>query len=391
MGTTITVLKSLPRRVPRPALRPAHRGTSMIYRLTLLFLLLIPVAQAQLPKRLIGDYGYWSRSANPPYSAAQIPYNELTHINHAGVSFDATGALSVPDGFLEPELISNAHAAGVRVLLLLGGDFPGLEASGAVDTLVSNIAAFEQQYGYDGADIDWEYPATTSDRIFLDKLMSLLRQSNPNYTLSIDVAPWGGYGYDTKRLQTTIDYFNIMMFDCAGPWTAHGQLNSPIFWDYHNPAPYECQPGGSAQGTADIFLATVPAQQLNMGMPFYGYYYTNINQLFERCPNSYWTDDGACDYMVQTQNYGPVTKHLINKEGWVSHRDPFAFVPYLLKADGSDGFITYDDAFSTYYRTYYSDYVRGFGGTWMWSLDGDYDGHSQDLLTAMYQAALNNH
>jgi hypothetical protein len=28
------------------------------------------------------------------------------------------------------------------------------------------------------------------------------------------------------------------------------------------------------------------------------------------------------------------------------------------------------------------------GGTFMWSLDADYDGHSQDLLDAMYQASL---
>jgi len=343
---------------------------------------------ATLHKRIVADYGSWSKYNNPPYAAAQIPYNQLTHINHAGISFDATGTLSIPDGFLEPQLNAHAHAAGVKVMLLLGGDFPGLETSGAAQTLVDNVAAFEQQYGYDGADIDWEYPATTGDRIFLDQLMALFRKSNANYTLSIDVGPWGGYGYDTKTLKASLDYFNIMMFDCAGPWTAHGQLNSPIFWDFNNPAPYECQPGGSADGTADIFLATVPPEQLTMGMPFYGYYYTNINQLFEQCPNSYWTDDQACDYMVQTQNYGTFFKNLINKRGWKTYRDPIAFVPYMLRADGSNGYITYDDAFSTYYRTAYSDWQRGLGGTFMWSLDADYDGHSQDLLTAMYQAAL---
>ncbi len=40
-------------------------------------------------KRLVGDYGYWSRTQNPPYSSAQIPFNKLTHINHAGVNFNA--------------------------------------------------------------------------------------------------------------------------------------------------------------------------------------------------------------------------------------------------------------------------------------------------------------
>jgi chitinase len=342
----------------------------------------------QLSRRIVSDYGYWSKYSNPPYGAAQIPFQKMTHINHAGVGFAADGSLSVPTGFIEPELLSGAHAAGVKVMLLIGGDFVGLESSGAVKNLVENLTAFATQYGYDGFDIDWEYPASTGDRRFLVELMALLRAANSNYVLSIDVAPWGGYGYDLAHLRNSLDYFNIMMFDCAGPWTAHGQLNSPIFWDFNNPAPYECQPGGSADGTANIFLAQVPGAQLNLGMPFYGYYYTNINHLFAQCPNSYWTDDQACDYMVQTQNYGTFFKNLINKRGWQTLYDANAFVPYMVKTDGSDGFITYDDAFSTYYRTLYVETQRGFGGTFMWSLDADYDGHSQDLLDAMYQATV---
>jgi chitinase len=366
----------------------------MISRLRLLsFVVLLAsvgtvCAQNNLPKRLIGDYGYWSRTQNPPYSSAQIPFNMLTHINHAGMSFAGDGILIVPDGFLEPELITKAHADGVKVLLLLGGDFEGLETSKSGPNLVANAVAFAIEHGYDGFDLDWEYPASTADRIFFDRLMAMFREASPGALLSIDVAPWGGYGYDLVNLQKSANWFNIMMFDCAGPWTAYGQLNSPIFWNYHDPAPSECQPGGSADGTATIFLAQVPPDQLNMGMPFYGYYYTNIDAEFARCPNSYWTSDGNCDYTVETLNYGTAIKRRINKEGWVSYRDPIAFVPYLLMADGSNGYITYDDSVSTYYRTVYSDYVRGLGGSWMWALDEDYDGYSQDLLTAMYQGTL---
>jgi chitinase len=342
-----------------------------------------------LPKRIVGDYGYWSKYQDPPYSQAQIPYYKLTHINHAGVAFNAAGDLGVPDGFIEPELNNRAHATGVRVLLLLGGDFNGLETNGssAVQKLVDNIAAFEKEYHYDGVDLDWEYPGP-ADSMFFAGLLKALRESNPDYTLSIDVAPWGGGGYDLERLKLTTDFFNIMMYDCAGPWTAHGQLNSPIFWDYHDPAPYECQPGGSDQEAADIFLKKVPAVQLNMGTPFYGYYYTNINQLFGLCPNSVYTADGECDNTVLTENYGPNIKPNIEKNGWYTTYDPIALVPYMLRKNGGDGYVTYDDAFSTYYRVWYSDWDRGLGGTFMWSLDADYDGHSQDLLDAMYAATL---
>jgi chitinase len=367
--------------------------------LTSLLALILPAslpafAQEALPnhltKRVVGDYGYWSKYQTPPYSAAQIPYQMLTHINHDGVSFDASGTLSVPDGFIEPELNNRSHAAGIKVLLLLGGDFVGLEASGNVQILVDNLYVFEQQYHYDGMDIDWEYPETSGDRKFMVELMSKLRESNKDYVLSIDAAPWGGFGYDLKQLQLSLDYVNIMMYDCAGPWTAHGQLNSPIFWDGHDPAPYECQPGGSAEEAATIFLHGMPAKQLNMGTPFYGYHYHNINQLFGLCPNSSSTPDGECDNTVTTGNYGPNFKPLINQHGWHTLYDPIALVPYMLRDDGGDGYITYDDTFSTYYRVWYSDWQRGLGGTFMWSLDADYDGHSQDLMEAMYSASLSS-
>jgi len=367
-------------------------------RLTSLLLMglvgLVPATSAQqalpnhLSKRVVGDYGYWSKYQTPAYGAQQIPYHKLSHINHAGVGFDASGNLSVPDGFLEPALNHRAHAAGVKVLLLLGGDFGGLEASGAVQTLVDNVVAFEKQYGYDGVDLDWEYPASTADRKLLVSLMAKLRAANPDYVLSIDIAPWGGYGYDLKHLQLSLDYFNIMMYDCAGPWTQYGQLNSPIFWDWKDPAPWECQPGGSVHDTANLFLLVVPPKQLNMGTPFYGYRYNNINQEFGLCPNSATTADGDCDWAVQTGNYGTDFKPLINQHGWRTYYDPVAMVPYMLRANGGNGYITYDDAFSTYFRVFYSDWDRGLGGTFMWSLDADYDGTTQDLLDAMYNASV---
>src|ERR1700742_345031 len=124
------------------------RITSLLFFAVSMSFVPTAVAQKSLPngltKRVVADYGYWSKYQTPAYGAAQIPYHKMTHINHAGVGFDASGALSVPDGFIEPELNNMAHAAGVKVMLLLGGDFPGLEASGMKKTLVDNVAAFEK-------------------------------------------------------------------------------------------------------------------------------------------------------------------------------------------------------------------------------------------------------
>lgn len=74
--------------------------------------------------------------------------------------------------------------------------------------------------------------------------------------------------------------------------------------------------------------------------------------------------------------------------GWVRYYDSLSLVPYLLRGDGSPGFITYDDPASTYRRVWCSLWKVGLGGSFIWSLDADYDGLGQDLLEAMYQATM---
>ena len=345
-------------------------------------------ASPAFQKRLVADYGYWSRTQSPPYSSAQIPIHKVTHVLHAGIGLDnaADGTIDVPAGFLEPELIAKAHKAGVKVLILLGGGagtFSTVSANADLrNALMANLWNFAQAQGYDGVDIDWEFPGEADAKGYYE-LMSSLRAffPSPTYQLSADVPPWGGTGYNLHKVVPVLDFLNIMTYDCAGPWTDDGQLNSPIFWDWHDPEPYECQPGGSVEQAINSFLLVAPAAKINMGTPFYGYDYRNVSQLWGTCTN--------CNWSVQSENYGTFIKQRVNHLGFVRHYDSIAGVPYLLRADGKPGFITYDDPASTYLRVWYTDWKRGLGGTFLWSLDADYDGSSQDLLDAMYDATLN--
>jgi len=110
-----------------------------------------------------------------------------------------------------------------------------------------------------------------------------------------------------------------------------------------------------------ILQEGVAPSQLNMGTPFYGYLYSDVSELFGECPPADQTKDGACKG-ISAHNYGTFFKQRINQKGWHTYYDPIALVPYMLRVDGTPGFITYDDEVSTYTRVWYSD--------WQWNLGG---------------------
>jgi len=152
--------------------------------------------------------------------------------------------------------------------------------------------------------------------------------------------------------------------------------------------PWECQPGGAANEAVNIFLQEgVAPSQLNMGTPFYGYLYSDVSELFGECPPADQTKDGGLQ-----GHFGSQLRNLFQtanqSKGWHTYYDPIALVPYMLRVDGTPGFITYDDEVSTYTRVWYSDWQWNLGGVFMWSIDADYDGQTQDLLDQAYLASL---
>jgi chitinase len=347
-------------------------------------------ALAQTPatssKRLLGYYPEWSKYNNPPYvySADQIPYNQLTHISHAFVLVDskADGTLKMPQGFIEPALISKAHAAGVKVLVSIGGgdgiQGPRFNRMARVEAyrqaFVHNVHNFLTTYGYDGVDIDWEVP-NAKDAPNCTTLMQELRSELPSpwlISMATTADPRNyGQGLNIPALAPLLDFMNVMTYDFTGPWMGYDGLNSPLFQD-----PADPQQSGSVETSMDLYQTQygVPLAQLNIGTPFYGYEFDGVSALWQTC--------NGCGTQ---QNYGPYIKPLIGQQGWQEEFDNSAKSPYLVNST-LPGFITYDDRASTNRKTRYILKQRGFGGVFMWELSADYDGHSQDLLNAMYKA-----
>jgi len=341
-------------------------------------------------KRLLAYYPYWVKDQTPSYSAAQIPYRKMTHIAHAFLLLDARadGSLHVPPDLLEPELISRAHAAGVKVMISIGGADPVQQAAFAAvarddarrRAFARNVHDFVTANGYDGVDIDWEVPNAPEDTQPCILLMQALRDEMPApewlLSMAIPANPRGwGTGFDVRALAPKLDFINVMTYDMHGPWSDHAGHNSPLIRNADDPGEE-----GSVADSIDLFANDygVPPDQLNVGTAFYGYQFDGVAQLWDACD---------CDQTTTSQNYGTYIKQRINRLGWKDKSDKAARAPYLVR-QGSPGIITYDNAASTARKVDYALGKRNLGGVFMWQLSGDYDGRKQDLLDAMYRAFL---
>jgi chitinase len=357
---------------------------------TTLILLTLAASAQDAPKRLLGYYTAWSKYNTPPYTANQIPYSKLTHIAHAFLLLSpaADGTIEIPAGTLEPDLLTKAHAHGVKVLISIGGG-DGIEgprfnkmaqSETARQNFVTNVRNFLVQYGYDGVDIDWEIP-NARDRSDCTTLMQELRNGLPSPWLVSMAVPsdprsWG-QGFDIPSLAPLVDFMNVMTYDYYGTWSGATGHVSPIFQSPADPSQV-----GSVKTSMDLYANqyAVPREKLNIGTPFYGYEWDGTDQLWAGC--------STCS--ASSPNYAPYIKQRVNQAGWTRNMDDVAMAPYLtnpnIESLNVPGFITYDDESTTAMKTTYVMKNRGFGGMFMWELSGDYNGTSQTLLDAMFNA-----
>jgi chitinase len=346
---------------------------------------------ASCTKRLLAYYAYW----NSNYRSDKIQYSKLTHICHAFAEPNADGTLYLdpgPPALLEPALITNAHAAGVKVLISIGGasapgqppdsTFRAISQSAPLRTaFAANIAAFCATYGYDGVDIDWEMPGAmdptnpgATDMANFDLLIQAIRTAfnskNSAWLISIATSPdnWGAQWLDYPVLNNYVDFYNDMTYDMHGSWNGTMGYNAPLYQGNYS------EDNLCDQTCMDYVLTTraVPAEKVNMGIPFYGQYFPGSNVLFYKCGNCSTTQ----------ANYSAIAPLIGN--GWTYNWDAASQVPYLTNVSGA-GIYSYDDAQSVGLKADYALNARNAGGIFMWDLSEDYMGAGNEpLLDAMY-------
>lgn len=325
-------------------------------------------ADAEPSRQVVGYYTHWTRDA---YPHTAIPYQHLTHIAHAFIWPRANGTLHIPKTLLYPELNAAAHKQGVKMIITVGGwgqsmHFPAIAADPLRrQRFIRHLLDFCHTHGYDGIDLDWEYP-TASDKSAYVQLLSELRTaidaSDRPLSLSIllPAVPHED-GYDAHAINTYLDWVNLMTFDYHGDWSPYAGHNAPLVTTPGN------QYGSVRQSVEHWLGAGLEPARINLGVPFYG-------RLFE-AERLHGTGTGQ-----GTVTYAEAQRK--QQAGWTLHRDEAARVPYLISAD-ADQVLTFDDTQSIQEKMAYLK-TKNLRGVMVWALGFDADGEgTQPLLEAV--------
>lgn len=303
----------------------------------------------------------------------KIPFHLYTHICHAFVVADEKGNIKKSRDVPSKALAEEAHKAGVKLLISLGGW--GWDKQFAA--MVANPEAYErytkaaielvETSDYDGIDLDWEYPDTKEEIVGFDRLTrhfrkeldAIGRKKNRPMVLTMaaaanpDALRWLG----KETLLETMDWINVMTYDYAGPWLPYAGHNSPLHASSK-------QPSGKPRSTelSMRYLTEergIPADRLAVGIPLYGRGFA--------VPKPYAPTKDAAKMRVPGGGYSGLER--LMKKGWTRSWDDETGTPWLSSPDGKM-VIGYDDAQSVGLKTEWA-MKQGFRGVFFWEIGAD--------------------
>lgn len=385
----------------------------MRYLLLAILTGLLTAAPEPAGKRLVGyfvEWGIYQRN----YHVANIPGDKLTHINYAFAKVSPDGTVGLFDAFAaidkaypgdkwEPAttlrgnfnqlLALKKKHPHLKTLISLGGwtlsgPFSDVASRAATrSTCARSAAAFVAKYGFDGVDVDWEYPVggglagnkvRPEDKANYPLLLAELRKEldaqgktdGKRYLLTI-AAPAGPKNianFDLAALTPLLDWYNLMTYDFHGGWDKTTGFNAPLFGDPNDPRDAATRTSFNVAAAVRAYRAGgVPADKIVVGVPFYGRGWSGVKDanhgLYQAAtgplPRGSW-EAGVFDWKDLRANY-------VGK--LPGHRHPATRVPWLF--DPQTGvMISYDDAESTQAKANYIA-AQKLGGAMVWELSGD--------------------
>ncbi len=349
-----------------------NRGTAkwLVFTMTLLVGFsapgfVLPGTQAKEPAKVFVGYVY--------RQPQKINFGFYTHLCHAFVVADEDGKIRPSKTCPSRLLVHDAHKAGVKVLLSLGGwgwdkQFTAIVSKAeAEDRYVASVMAIVNEYDYDGIDLDWEYPDTKEKVVGFDRLsrrfrteLDALEQKKSRHlfqTMAASANPSTLKWLSNKLLLETMDWINVMTYDFTGDWSAFAGHHSPLFASSKQPGPAH-----STELTMKYLVDRgMPTNRLAVGLPLYGKGFA-VSEPYAA------TKKAAKGQAAKGGSISSIDK-LIKEKGWTRQWDDETKNPWAIAPDRS-AVICYDDAESLSLRTAWT-MKQGFRGVFFWQISDD--------------------
>ncbi|CAH2239666.1 probable chitinase 2 [Pararge aegeria] len=350
-------------------------------------------------KVVVCYYGTWAtyRHGDGQFDVAQINTDLCTHliytfvgINNQGVVISLDPWLDLPDNWGRDNFRKfNAlkqYKPSLKTLLAVGGWNEGsakYSVMAASPTLRNNFitSAIEMvlKYGFDGFDIDWEYP-NGRDSVYgkadIDNFTLLLKEMRAEFDkhgllLSAAVAAAGSVAasyYNIPAFTQYVDYVNLMTYDMYGAWDSVTGHNAPL---------HKGQ-GDENVARENVFTVDLaleywlqqgcPADKLVLGIPLYGrtFQLTNANNNGVRAPAS---GAGIAGPWTATSGFIGYNEFCLRlkTESWDLRYDSLAKVPYAVQGRN---WVSYDDPNSIAVKIEHA-LQYNIAGAMIWSIETD--------------------
>jgi len=339
---------------------------------TFIFLTLfcvLMIKKLRSAQAIVGYYPAWNK---PTFPAEDINFEMLTHIMHAFIWPNSSGDLDMYSSIHYSALVNVTHQAGKKILVSVGGwgnctHFSAVLADSAKrNRLIDNLVTFCNENGYDGVDLDWEYPESNADKKNLTEFVKQLYQEfqftegDKIITMAVPAGAWAGKRYDFAAMTPYVEWFGCMTYDFHGTWTDHAGHNAPLY------APTYENEGSVHDAILYLKSQNIPGNKIILGIPFYGRRFTTSGL--------YNSSSGG-----EALPYSEIITKI--DAGWIYHWDTLAKVPYLTNSDNSQ-LITFDDTVSIRCKCEYA-LSQGLRGIKIWHIGQDKLDGEQPLLSTI--------